>query len=103
MQLLSFITIRGADASGGRKRGESQQTEGIERIGVLWKTEAEAENCRNCIVFEYSAYLSAARQLSGLTHTHTLSRAHTPAHISINYFYDSHKAHKTLSRAPRLL
>lgn len=41
MQLLSFITIRGAD---GKRGGvESQQTEGIERIGVLWKTEAEAE------------------------------------------------------------
>lgn len=42
MQLLSFITFGGEDGRGAGHGGKSHQTEGIERIGVLWKT-AEAE------------------------------------------------------------
>lgn len=76
-------------------------------ISGFYGKQQKLKNCRNCIVFEYSAYLSAARQLSGLTHAHTPTQSHThphtPAHISINYFYDSHKAHKTLSCASTLV
>lgn len=90
MQLLSFITFGGEDGRGAGHGGKSHQTEGKQQ---------KLKNCRNCIVFEYSAYLSAACQLSGHTHIHTLPHIH----ISINYFYDSHKAHKTVSRASTLV
>lgn len=79
--------------------GESRIRQRELNVSGFYGKQQKLKNCRNCIVFEYSAYLSAACQLSGHTHIHTLPHIH----ISINYFYDSHKAHKTVSRASTLV